>query len=124
VWKIFFDGDSSIEGVSARVVFISPTQESISLSYNLEFETKNNVAEYEALVLGWRDATDMKIEGLTVFGDTELIVHQVKNLYQAKHPRLSAYKNEVWYMIDNFFLDFNVSFVPREENFVEYSLGI
>ena len=52
---MIFDGASSRESVGARVVFISPTQETISLSYKLEFETTNNVEEYEALVLGLRD---------------------------------------------------------------------
>jgi ribonuclease HI len=124
VWKMFFDGASSREGVGAGVVFISPTQETISLSCKLEFETTNNVAEYEALVLGLRAAKDMNIEELAVFGDAELIVHQVRNLYQAKHPRLRAYRNEVWDMIDSFFLDFNISFVPREENSVADSLAV
>jgi hypothetical protein len=36
VWKIFFDGASSGEGVGVGVVFFSPTQETISLSYKLE----------------------------------------------------------------------------------------
>jgi hypothetical protein len=44
VWKMFFDGAYSKEGASVRVVFVSPTQETISLSYKLEFETTNNVA--------------------------------------------------------------------------------
>jgi ribonuclease HI len=74
------------------------------------------VEEYEALVLGLRDAKDMNIEEPEVFGDVELIVHQVKNLYQDKHPRLRTYINEVWDLVDSFFLDFNISFVPREEN--------
>jgi ribonuclease HI len=63
------------------------------LSYKLDFETTNNVAEYEALVLGLKDTKDMKIEELAVFGDDELIVHQVKNMYQEKHLRLMTYKN-------------------------------
>jgi ribonuclease HI len=75
VWKMFFDGASSREGVGAGVVFVSPCQETISLSYKLEFETTNNVAEYEALVLGLRAAKDMGIEEISVFGDAELIVH-------------------------------------------------
>jgi ribonuclease HI len=83
---MFFYGASSKEGVGAGVVFVSPTQEIISLSYKLEFETTNNVAEYEALVLGLRDAKDIGIEELAVFGDAELIIHQIQNLYQAKHP--------------------------------------
>ena len=74
VWKMFFDGASSREGASAGVVFVSPTQETISLSYKLEFETTNNVAEYEALVLGLRATKEMGIREVAVFGDAELIV--------------------------------------------------
>jgi ribonuclease HI len=116
VWNIFFDEASSSEGVGAVVVFVSPCQETISLSYKLEFETTNNVAEYEALVLGLRVAKDMGIMEVEVFRDVELIVQQVKNAYRAKHPWLRSYKNEVWDLIDNFFSAFNISFVPREEN--------
>ena len=110
---MFFDGASSSEGAGAGVVFVSPCQEAISLSYKLEFEATNNVAEYEALVLGLRVAKEMGIEGVAVFGDAELIIQQVKNAYQTKHPRLRTYKEEVWDLIDNFFLAFNISFIPR-----------
>jgi ribonuclease HI len=82
------------------------------------------VVEYEALVLGLRVAKDMKIEELAVFGDAELIVHQVKNMYQAKHLRLRTYINEVWDLVDSFFLDFNISFVPRDENTMADSLVV
>jgi hypothetical protein len=88
VWKMYFDGASSREGVGARVFFVSPCQESIPLSYKLEFEATNNMEEYEALFLGLRAVKDMGIEDLIVFGDVELIVHRVKNAYRAKHPRL------------------------------------
>jgi ribonuclease HI len=71
---MFFDGASSREGVGARVVLVSPVQEIISLSYKLEFEATNNVAEYEALVLGLRAAKGMGIKEISVFGDVELIV--------------------------------------------------
>jgi ribonuclease HI len=124
VWKMFFDGASSSEGASAAVVFVSPCQETIPLLYKLEFETTNNVAEYEALVLGLRDAKEMGIKEVAVFEDAELIVQQVRNTYRAKHPRLRSYKNEVWDLIDNFFSSFNISFIPREENTLADSLAI
>jgi ribonuclease HI len=70
VWKMFFDGASSKDVAGAGVVFVSPSQETIrSLSYKLEFEATNNVAEYEALVLGLRAAKDMGIKEIYVFGD-------------------------------------------------------
>jgi ribonuclease HI len=114
MWKIFFDGASSKEGVGVGVVLVSPAQETISLSYKLEFKATNNVAEYEALTLGLRATKDMGIEEISIFGDAELIVHQVRNIYQVKHPKLRIYRNEVWDLIDNFFLAFNISFIPRE----------
>jgi ribonuclease HI len=124
VWKMFFDGASSRGSVGVGVVFISPTLEIIYLSYKLEFEATNNVAKYEALVLGLRVSKDMKIEELAVFGDVDVIVHQVRNRYQAKHPRLRDYRNGVWDLVDSFFLDFNISFVPREENTMADSLVV
>jgi hypothetical protein len=59
IWKMFFDGASSREGAGAGIFFVSPAQETISLSYKIEFETTNNVEEYEALVLGLRVAKGM-----------------------------------------------------------------
>jgi ribonuclease HI len=121
---MFFDGSSSKEGAGARVIFVSPTQETISLSYKLEFETTNNVAEYEAFVLGLMEAKYMGIEELSLFGDVELIVHKIKNLYRTKHPRLRSYINEVWDLMDSLFFAFNISFIPREENTMADSLVV
>jgi hypothetical protein len=87
-WKMFFDGASSKDSVGVGVVFISPSQEVITLSFKLEFETTNNIVEYEALVLGLRAAKDMKIEELSVFGDAEMIVHQIINIYQGKSSKV------------------------------------
>jgi hypothetical protein len=74
VWKMFFDGASSAEGVGAGVVFISPCQEIISFSYKLKFETTNNAVEYEALILGMRSTKEMGIKEIVIFGSVELII--------------------------------------------------
>jgi ribonuclease HI len=121
---MFFDGASSSIGTGTGVVFMSPCQETISLSYKLEFETTNNVVEYEALVLCMRNAKEMGIREMEMFRDAELIIQQVKNVYQAKHPWLKSYRNEVWDLIDNFSSAFNISFVPREDNTLADSLAV
>jgi ribonuclease HI len=56
---MYFDGSSSKEGSGFVIVLISPTQEFITLSYKLEFETTNNIAEYESPMLGLRATKDM-----------------------------------------------------------------
>lgn len=80
----------------------------VPFSFKLEFEATNNVAEYEALLLGLQAARNLNIERLTVFGDAELAVKKIKNQCQTKHPRLRAYINEVLDLVDKFFLAFNV----------------
>ena len=78
---MFFDGSCSKEGFGVGIVFISPTKEVIPLSYKLEFDTTNNINEYEALMLGLKAAKNMGIDKNFVFGDSELIIHQIKNIY-------------------------------------------
>ena len=42
MWKMYFDGSSTKEGVGASIVLVSPSGELISLMYKLEFVTTNN----------------------------------------------------------------------------------
>jgi ribonuclease HI len=75
-------------------------------------------------VLGLRAAKDMAIDSVVVFGDSELIINQVRNIYQARKQSLKQYRNEVWDLIDNLFLAFNISFIPREHNQKADSLAL
>ena len=90
----------------------------------MEFKATNNVVEYEALLLGLQTTKNMNIQSLKVLGDSELVVRQVRNQCQAKHPRLRAYKNEVWDLVENFFLAFNIQFMPRDQNRMVDSLVV
>ena len=123
---MFFDGASSYEGAGARVLFVTPGDEYvIPFSYRLQWEIdyKNNVCEYEALVLGLEATRKLKIEHLIVYGDAELLVRQIKQQYQAKHPRLRSYRNFSWDLIENFFSSFNIHSIPRMENQQDNSLA-
>jgi ribonuclease HI len=90
----------------------------------MEFETTNNIVEYEALVLGLRAAKDMAIDCVAFFGDSKLSINHVRNIYQTKKHRLKKYRNKVWDLIDNVFLAFNISFIQREHNQKEDSLTL
>jgi len=81
---MFFDGSSSKEGVGAGIVLTSPANEVFTFSYKLEFETTNNIVEYEALILGLKVAKYLNVKKIEVFGDSELVVLQVRNKYQTK----------------------------------------
>ena len=71
---MYFDGASTQSLAGAGVVLISPFKENIHLSYKLEFKTTNNIAEYEALLLGVKAAKEMGIMCMRIFGDVGLII--------------------------------------------------
>ena len=66
----------------------------------------------------------MKITKLVVFGDSELVVQQVKGSYQTRNPRMRAYIKQVWDLIDNFYEAFNIFVVLREFNQLADSLAV
>jgi len=67
------------------------------------------------LILGLSAAKEMGMKGLKVFGDADLIIQQVNKAFQAKNPRLKAYRDEVWRLKDSF-NDFNISYIARMKN--------
>ena len=71
---MYLYGDSTQNLASAGVVLISQSKENIHLSYKLDFKTTNNIAEYEALLLGVKAAKEMGIMCMKIFGDTDLII--------------------------------------------------
>lgn len=37
----------------------------------------------------------MGVKNIVVFGDSKLVVFQIRNIYATKHPRMRSYKNAV-----------------------------
>jgi ribonuclease HI len=73
------------------------------------------MAEYEALILGLRTLKELGAKRIAVHGDSELIINQVKGIYQSKHPRLRAYRNLVLDLLEEF-SEYNLSVIPRGKN--------
>jgi ribonuclease HI len=115
IWSLYFDGSKSKEGAGAGCIIIDPAGNKTLLACRLEFECTNNVAEYEALLQGLRKALDMRIQNLIVFGDSEIVVRQVRNSIHCLTPHLKCYQSEVWSLI-NQFSAFNINSIPRSSN--------
>jgi ribonuclease HI len=71
---MFFDGACTKETAGAGVVLISPSKETIHFSFKIDFQVTNNIAKYEALLLGLNAAKEMKIKRLQAYGDVDLII--------------------------------------------------
>ena len=88
---MYFDGSVAKVGSGVGVYIISPIRDTKSYSYKLVFECTNNVAEYEALLLGLHALKELGARRVQFFGDSELVVNQVNENYQTRHPRMRSY---------------------------------
>jgi len=62
----------------------------------------NNVAEYNALLIGLQLAHEMEVHYLKAYGDSDLIVNQVKGEYEVRHEDLVPYYHAVIKMANSF----------------------
>ena len=78
LWRMNFDGAYSRSGKGAGITITSPKGKIFNFAFRLEFEATNNVTEYEALLIGVEVAKDTGIQLLSIKGDSDLTVQQIK----------------------------------------------
>ena len=71
---MYFDGVSNALGCGMGIVLISLEGNHYPFTAKLSFDCTNNVAEYEACVLGLQAAIEKKIKSLTMYGDSALVI--------------------------------------------------
>ena len=75
----------------------------------------NNVAEYQALILGLDAARQLKIESLAVLLDSELVVRQLEGRYQVRDEKLKTLYAKAAALFRGF-KSFSIAHVPRSKN--------
>ncbi|XP_019230162.1 PREDICTED: uncharacterized protein LOC109211115 [Nicotiana attenuata] len=91
-WKLFFDGAANMKGVGIGAVLISETGQHYPVTAQLRFYCTNNMAEYEACILGLRLAVDMGVREVLVMGDSDLLVHQIQGEWETRDLKLIPYR--------------------------------
>jgi ribonuclease HI len=77
-WKLFFDWSVCSRGCGIGCVLVSPHDVDFELAVRLEFACTYNQVEYEALLHGLDYLRNMGVRGVDAFGDSMLVVQQVK----------------------------------------------
>ena len=97
------------------VVFISPQNHVLPRAFSLTESCSNNVAEYNALLIGLQLAHRMGVRYLEAYSDSKLIINQVKDEYEVRHEDLVPYYHAVIEM-PNLFDGFYISYVSQSQN--------
>jgi len=89
-WCLYVDGASrgNPGPAGAGAVLFGPDGEKRAEESRYLGETTNNVAEYQALLLGLELAQNHGVKHLRIFADSQLVVNQLLGTYQVKKPHL------------------------------------
>nr|XP_016461674.1 PREDICTED: uncharacterized protein Mb2253c-like [Nicotiana tabacum] len=91
---MYFDGVAHRGRAGTGVVFVTSQGEVLPYSFMLTQLCSNNVAEYQALILGLEIDVEMKWLQLQVFGDSQLVINQLLGSYEVAPPPNEAGSEE------------------------------
>ena len=115
IWKLSVDGASNAQGSGAGLILTSPEGIDIEYARRFGFLASNNEAEYEAFIAGLNLAHSLEIDQLEVYSDSQLVVKQIEDTYEAKGETMILHLQKVHNILKKFVL-VKVKHVPRAEN--------
>jgi len=102
-WYLEFDGSVNKLGAGAGV-WIHNTQNNHAEghAYRLNFKCTNNMEKYEALLLGLKLIRDLGATKVSILGDSNLIIQQMKGNFVTNDNRLRAYRKAATEILNTF----------------------
>ena len=115
--SIYTDGASRGNPGEAGAGFVIFNEQNDEIATGSKFlgQCTNNVAEYQALILGLKEAGKTGNRQIRIFLDSQLIVRQIQGKYKVKNVGLKPLFSEVCRLLDQFD-SFQISHVPRNLN--------
>jgi ribonuclease HI len=106
----------------AGAVLVGQNGEVVSTAKRFLGHCTNNIAEYQALILGLGEALGRGATAISIYLDSELIVRQIQGVYRVKNPTLKPLMADVRALLDRFDT-WQIAHVPRSENAVADKLA-
>jgi ribonuclease HI/probable phosphoglycerate mutase len=115
--SIYTDGASRGNPGEAGAGFVIFNEQNDEIATGSKYlgQCTNNVAEYQALIFGLKEAGKTGIRQISIFLDSQLIVRQIQGKYKVKNVGLKPLFSEVRRLLDQFDF-FQVNHVPRNLN--------
>ena len=117
MYTLFFDGASRQNpGPSScgGVIYDSSGDELTTYSKYIG-TTTNNIAEYNALLIGVQRCKALNIKNVKVFGDSNLVIKQINGEWRVKNPGLRPLHKQIK-EIEPFFTKISYEHVYRKYN--------
>ena len=115
IWRLSIDGAANAQGSGAGLILTSPDEIDTEYALRFSFQASNNEAEYEAVITGLNFTHFMEADQLEVSSDSQLVVKQIEDSYEARGEKMILYLKKVRELLKKF-LRVQVKHVPRAEN--------
>ncbi|XP_028236653.1 uncharacterized protein LOC114415983 [Glycine soja] len=114
-WIVWFNGTSNALGHGVGAVLVTPDNQCILFTTRLGFDCTNNMAEYEACALKIQVAIEFNVKLLKVYGDSALVIHQLRGEWEIRDKKLIPYQAYIKKLME-FFDDISFHHIPRKKN--------
>ncbi|GFS32916.1 hypothetical protein Acr_00g0025320 [Actinidia rufa] len=114
-WSLFVDRSSNQHGYGVELILQTPLGEQVEYAIRIRFNATNNEVEHEALLASLRVGTELTVESLDIYNDSQLVVNQVQGHYLTKDLYMIAYLDKVKAMSIKI-KDFKICQILKEKN--------
>ncbi|XP_075084934.1 uncharacterized protein LOC142168174 [Nicotiana tabacum] len=114
VLTLFTDGAFNVKGFGLGIVLTTPSRETLRKGIRT-IPLTNNEAEYEALIVGLELARILDSEVIETKCDSQLVVNQVYETFEAKEEHMQQYIVKVRALLSRL-REWSITHISREEN--------
>jgi ribonuclease HI len=114
-WMLHADGSSTSMGAGVGISLRDPKGLELDYSIKLGFDATNNVAEYEALIIGMRIAAELGARNMIAYTDSQLVAKQFDGSYKPRELTMKSYNKKLTDSASEF-ASFQLMQIPGPDN--------
>ena len=122
IWRLSVDRAANSQGSDAGLILTSPDGIDVEYALRFGFQASNNEVEYEVVIFGLNLSHSMEADQLEVCTDSQLVVKQIADSYEAKGEKMILYLKKLRELCKKF-VRVQVRHVSRVENSLEDALA-
>ena len=115
IWKLSVGGATNAQRSGVGLILTSPEGIDIEYALRFGFQASNNEVEYEVVIARLNLTHSMEVDQLEVCSNSQLVVKQIEDTYEAKGEKMILYLKKVPELLKKFVL-VQVRHIPRAEN--------
>ena len=115
IWRLSVDRAANAHRSGVGLILTSPDGIDVEYALRFKFQASNNKSKYEVVIAGLNLAHSMEADQLAVCSNSQLVVKQIEDDYEAKGEKMIYYLKKVRELLKKF-IRVQVRHIPRTEN--------